>query len=450
MYEITAAQRAQPPYSSICYIRCDWADGTASRASGVVVGYNDVLTALHVVYDDSKGGWARSVTVMPGADTSPFVTTPFGSYTDAGSIVGRATNWDMNGDGLLDAYESSGDLALIGMRSRIGDVTGWLPVAQVPNDFYGTMVGYPARGTGMMAEAVYADASSYATVYDIGSSLGAGASGGPLLDASGGVTKVVGVLSGGSSYESTYAGLFSADTMNWLTTAMTANDTLLGYTPGSSQGPGSLYTGTSVADNFVGTAGRDTFNGRGGNDVLDGRGDIDLALYSGILANYQITVTSAATVQVRDLVGGRDGTDSLFNIERLKFTDVYVAFDTGGYAGQAYRLYQAAFDRAPDFGGLGFHINNLDNGVYITNVGAHFIASPEFSGKYGNLTDDAFVNQLYRNVLNREADAGGLAYHVQNLSSTHTRADVLVGFSESPENQANVIGAIQNGMIYTL
>ena len=214
MYEITSPERTQAPYSSVCYIRCDWADGSATRASGVVVGYNDVLTALHVVYDDSRGGWARSVTIIPGADTSPFIATPFGSYNDVGTMVGRAPNWDLNGDGLLDAHESEGDLALLGMRSRIGDVTGWLPLAQVPNDFNGTMVGYPAAGTGMMAESVFADASTYASVYDIQGSLGPGASGGPLLDSIGGVTAVTGVLSGGNSSMSTYAGLFSAETLS--------------------------------------------------------------------------------------------------------------------------------------------------------------------------------------------------------------------------------------------
>jgi V8-like Glu-specific endopeptidase len=449
MYEITAQERSQAPYSSICYIRCDWADGSSTRASGVVVGYNDVLTALHVVFDDTRGGWARSVTVMPGADTSPWMVTPLGTYSDVGTIVGRAPNWDMNGDGLLDAYESEGDLALLGFRTRIGEVTGWLPVAQVPNDFFGTMVGYPARGTGMMAEAVYADAQTYASVYDIQGSLGAGASGGPLLDSSGGVTKVVGVLSGGSGTESTYAGLFAADTWNWLQSQMAANDTLLGSSPGSSPVPGTIYTGTAGADNFIGTSGRDIFTGRGGNDILNGAGDIDLAIYSGSRSSYQVSVTSATTVQVWDLLTSRDGIDSLSNIERVKFTDVYVAFDTAGNAGQAYRLYQAAFNRAPDLGGLGFHINDLDHGVHIAAVGAHFIASPEFSGMYGSLTDEGFVTQLYRNVLHREPDAGGLAYHVNNLQTTHTRADVLVGFSESPENQANVIGAIQNGMTYT-
>ena len=44
--------------------------------------------------------------------------------------------------------------------------------------------------------------------------------------------------------------------------------------------------------------------------------------------------------------------------------------------------------------------------------------------------------------LHRAPDAGGLAYHVSHLNAGVPRADVLVGFSESPENQANGRGDI--------
>jgi serralysin len=93
----------------------------------------------------------------------------------------------------------------------------------------------------------------------------------------------------------------------------------------------------------------------------------------------------------------------------------------------------------------------LDDGLNIAQVAANFIASPEFTATYGALDNTAFVNQLYQNVLHRGADAGGLAFHTSNLATgANTRANVLVGFSESPENQAALIGTIQNGMVYTL
>ncbi|MFS2021964.1 DUF4214 domain-containing protein, partial [Massilia sp. CT11-108] len=44
-------------------------------------------------------------------------------------------------------------------------------------------------------------------------------------------------------------------------------------------------------------------------------------------------------------------------------------------------------------------------------------------------------------------DAAGYAFWTDALHST-SRADVLVGFSESTENQVQVIGSIQNGIDY--
>src|SRR5205085_4562461 len=155
MFEVT--DRLVAPYESICYIQCNWADGSITRASAVIVGPNDVLTALHAVYDSTRGGWTTGVTIIPAADTQPW-NRPFGEYTNVvGTIVGRASNWDLDGDGLLTQAESAGDLALIGTNVRIGDVTGWLPVTQMASDFNGQIVGYPAAGSGMMAANVLAD-----------------------------------------------------------------------------------------------------------------------------------------------------------------------------------------------------------------------------------------------------------------------------------------------------
>ena len=70
MYEIT--NRTDAPYRSIAYVVSTWADGSATRGSGTVVSVNDVLTALHVVFNSARGGWATSVIITPGADTQPY------------------------------------------------------------------------------------------------------------------------------------------------------------------------------------------------------------------------------------------------------------------------------------------------------------------------------------------------------------------------------------------
>jgi hypothetical protein len=138
------------------------------------------------------------------------------------------------------------------------------------------------------------------------------------------------------------------------------------------------------------------------------------------------------------------------NVKRLEFADKLVGLDIDGNAGQVYRLYQAAFGRKPDPEGLGFHIDAIESdGVTLSRVAQNFINSPEFLSRYGALNSTQFVKQLYHNVLHRDPDPAGLSYHVGNLDrGALTRAQVLIGFSESPENQAQVLGDIQNGIPY--
>lgn len=142
--------------------------------------------------------------------------------------------------------------------------------------------------------------------------------------------------------------------------------------------------------------------------------------------------------------------DTLVDFERIKYFDKVVAFDTGGNAGQAYRLYQAAFDRKPDLAGLGAQINGLDSGMSLLNISQNFINSAEFQMRYGaNPSNDAFVTQLYANVLHRTPDAGGYAVQVGALNGGMSRAQMLVNFSESTENYNATIVGIQSGIEYT-
>jgi hypothetical protein len=98
------------------------------------------------------------------------------------------------------------------------------------------------------------------------------------------------------------------------------------------------------------------------------------------------------------------------------------------------------------------HITALDNGSDLHQVAGYFLTSAESVQKYGvNPTTQQFVTQLYANVLHRAPDPSGEAYWENALvKGLVSRADALAFFSESSENQANVIGAIQNGIVYTV
>jgi len=100
------------------------------------------------------------------------------------------------------------------------------------------------------------------------------------------------------------------------------------------------------------------------------------------------------------------------------------------------RLYDATFKRLPDVGGLTGWVNALKGGASVTDIAAAFAGSAEFQATFGALSNQAFVEQLYRFCLNREGDAGGIAGWVNALNTGTSRASVLLGFSESAEHVA--------------
>lgn len=229
---------------------------------------------------------------------------------------------------------------------------------------------------------------------------------------------------------------------------VTANSTTLATAAGSSPASDEfrIVIGTAGLD-YTGGAGNERIAAQSGNDRIDGAGGIDTVMFASKRAAYQINL-AASGISVKDSAGA-GGADSLFSIERLQFADVSLALDIKGHAGQAFRLYQAAFDRNPDLGGLGAQINGLDSGTSLLQISRNFIDSEEFLLRYGaNPSNEAFVTQLYANVLHRAPDAGGYAVQLGALNGGMSRAQLLVNFSESTENYNATIVGIQNGIEY--
>ena len=144
------------------------------------------------------------------------------------------------------------------------------------------------------------------------------------------------------------------------------------------------------------------------------------------------------------------GIDELTGVSTLTFPDkdLSVLNDLKGtfdqvtgkddLTGKTFRLYNAAFARLPDASGLEYWITQRSSGSNSERVVAQsFLGSAEFIELYGSDVSHAtYVNNLYKNVLGREADTAGLNYWVGNLSSgLETRYEALLGFAESAENK---------------
>lgn len=217
----------------------------------------------------------------------------------------------------------------------------------------------------------------------------------------------------------------------------------------SSSAANTLTFNVNSSLNLSGTAGNDKLTAPvSGNNAIDGGDGIDTVVYGGSRDSYTVSKETWG-FGVTDK-SGAGGHDAVINVERLQFSDGYLALDTDGTAGQVFRLYQAVFGRPAEPAGEGYWIWAKETaGSSWNDIANNFANSKEYIDRYGaNSPTNEFVNHLYENVLHRTADGAGYDYWVDVLNHGAARSDVIIAFSESPENQALVIGSIQNGIDY--
>ena len=212
----------------------------------------------------------------------------------------------------------------------------------------------------------------------------------------------------------------------------------------------------SAIKNIIAGSGDDSITGNDldniiiggrGNDRADGGAGKDTFGYNLKRDNFRVS-TESNSIVVTDMTANRNGIDTLISIERIDFTDGDLVFDvTSSNAPAAYRLYGGAFARTPDEGGFRFWTSTLDANVSLRDVATQFIGSGEFIGRYGaSLSNAAFVDALYQNVLSRGGDAGGVAHWNRMLDNKfQDRSDILVQFTQLPEFVGISAANITNG-----
>ncbi len=105
-----------------------------------------------------------------------------------------------------------------------------------------------------------------------------------------------------------------------------------------------------------------------------------------------------------------------------------------GYSDSVVRLYEGAFLRPPEQAGFDFWMVAYTSGsMSLSEIAQFFSGSTELVDLYGELDNDAYVTQIYENVLGRGPDAEGLAFWLAEMAAGMDRGTVLLRFTESPE-----------------
>ncbi|NBN79158.1 S8 family serine peptidase [Microvirga tunisiensis] len=202
-------------------------------------------------------------------------------------------------------------------------------------------------------------------------------------------------------------------------------------------------------DTVTGGAGNDVFVDGAGNDVYQGGLGLDLLLLDRPHDAALVRVEAGPAGSLHLVHAGE--TDRLDGIERIGFTDgTTLAFDNDGTAGQLYRLYQTAFNRAPDADGYRSWLAAADAGASLAAIADAFTRSAEFNAIYNSLpsTRDK-VAAFYSNSLGRSPDPSGLeAWSVMVASARTADAALLLGFSESVEKRLLTQTLFEDGFLF--
>jgi hypothetical protein len=209
---------------------------------------------------------------------------------------------------------------------------------------------------------------------------------------------------------------------------------------------GSSYT-FSTGDGVVGTSGNDSFTAASGHYQIDGAGGLDTVDFSGLRANYAVSHAAGSFT-----VTASDGSSviDLSHVERLQFSDVNLALDLDGHAGETAMVLGAVFgaDAVGNQAYVGIGLQLLDGGFSFD--GLMQLALDARLGSGASHTD--VVDLLYENVVGSAPNPEAEAYYVGLLDSQQvSTAGLGIVAAETELNLSNIdlVGLTATGLLYT-
>ncbi|MDN4056203.1 DUF4347 domain-containing protein [Massilia sp. YIM B02763] len=182
-------------------------------------------------------------------------------------------------------------------------------------------------------------------------------------------------------------------------------------------------------DKVYGDGGNDIVFGGTGDDYVDGGSGIDTVQLAGKgRADYTVRMNADGNLVFTHRDGGIDGTDTIANVEVLRFMNGHA--DTTPQ-GSVARVAEALLGHAPDAASL-----QAWNVALAGGAGAAQVARQILDASGQPASDADFLHGLYAHALNREPDAPGLAFWTDALAHGASRADVALAFADSPERLA--------------
>ncbi|SFV03137.1 DUF4214 domain-containing protein [Pseudoduganella namucuonensis] len=188
--------------------------------------------------------------------------------------------------------------------------------------------------------------------------------------------------------------------------------------------------------------------GLGDSTVTGGAGDYAVVKLAGNANNFAVTTKDGHAVITNSATGVKT------DITKIQ----YVQLDNGNalvfakdkVEASVTALFEAAFGRTADAGGLDYWFDLARGGASLKQIADAFVTSAEF-GVNNLLSNETFINNLYNNTFGRDGEAAGMAYWLGVLNSGATRADIVRSFAqvhtlnvtgETANHEATVVGNV--------
>jgi hypothetical protein len=188
------------------------------------------------------------------------------------------------------------------------------------------------------------------------------------------------------------------------------------------------------------------FYGSSGSDKVTGTSFVDVVKQTSTISSNQLTKLSDGSWQVQNKFTPSNS-DNLVNIERVEFSDMSVALDVSGPAGQVAKILGSVFGKSyvsnTEFAGIGFAY--LDGGMsYLDLCGLA-------AGAAGLSTPDLLVTTLLRNTTGAEPTALSKSSYLQSISNGASYASVVQQIADSSANAQSIklTDLANTGLAYT-
>lgn len=108
-------------------------------------------------------------------------------------------------------------------------------------------------------------------------------------------------------------------------------------------------------------------------------------------------------------------------------------------------LYESTLGRPPDADGLRHWVDRIADGMTPAEVASHFYGSAEYFTASGD--SEAWVTDLYREIVRREPDAGGLAHWSGQADDGVGLSTIASAFYASPESRQTRVAGLYDALL---